>query len=805
MERPRLHLALFLTSLATLVYEIALMRLFSVTLWYYFAFFVISLALLGGGTAAAILYVCRGGFAGRLERYLPAAALLHGLFCALSPAVYLSSRLVIFDSASPDITAGLVITFAQILALFFLPFVLGGTVVAAILSFFPEKIGTLYWADLGGAGIGCLLVIPLLWRVPAPNLLAWVGLLPVVAALLLRKELGRPVFSRSFLAGGTVVLLLAASGLTPWDPYRVRYSKVRPLDKGLVYVRWTPLARLSVYRSVFFRGDQRSPFGWGMSPRFAGGDLEQRWIEQDECAGTPITRFDGDLTSLGFLEYDVTNFAYLYRAFQRVLVVGAGGGRDILAARHFGAEQVTAVEINPGMVDIVDGVFGDFSGRPYNLPGVSPVVSEARSYLARSRASWDLIQISLIDSWAASMAGAFALAENNLYTVEAFETYLDRLADDGVLTVSRWYNPESISETARLANLCAEALQRRGVTDLGRHIVVINGGSIATVLASKRPFGAGELAEIDRVSSDLSFRKVWIPGDGTAGDAVISRILSSPRRADYVASLPLDLSAPTDDRPFFFLHTASILRPPPRDLGGGLRYAYAPVASLMFLFYLLCGTAIAFTILPLMLATRGPSTLVHVLLFRPQTWIYFAGIGAGFMLVELSLLQRYVLFLGHPTYAASVVLFSLLVFAGLGSVATDRLSGLLSVRALTVAAALVIVALIAIQAWAVPRLLSAAMGWTTGARILLAGLLLAPLGCMLGMLFPLGIRRLREHGEERLIPYLWGVNGVFSVLGSVLATIIAVSSGYSAGLGSGLAAYLLAMAMAAIPSSRTTA
>ncbi len=789
MRRLRLHTALALTSLTTLAYELALMRLFSVTLWYYFAFFVISLALLGGGTAAAILFVRRSWAAERLAIILPTAALLQGITCALSPAIYLKSHLVVFGGGAA------ILSFGLILVLFFLPFLLGGTVVAALLSFFPDRVGSLYWADLGGASLGCVLIVPLLWHVPAPEILAWIGLLPVTAALLLRRELGPPGVSKGLLAGGAACLLLASSTLTPWNPYRVTFSKIRDLDEGLVYTRWTPLARLSVYRSIFFVDAQRSPFGWGMSPRFPGGDLEQKWIEQDECAGTPIIRFNGDLSGLGFLDYDVTNFAYRYRAFARVLVIGAGGGRDILAAKRSGADRVTAVEINPGMVDIVNKVFGDFSGRPYSLRGVEAVVDEARNYLARQSNSWDLIQISLIDSWAASVAGAFALAENNLYTVEAFGTYFDRLAPDGVLTVSRWYTRESATETARLVNLAAEALQRRGLAPVGGHIVVVNGNHIATLLASRRAFTDDELRRIDRAAGDLEFRRIWIPGIA-ADDPLVARILSSPSRANVIARLPLDLSAPSDDRPFFFLNVRSILDPPPRHLPDGLGYGYWPVASIRILFFLLVGAAIAWTVVPLTLAEGGGKMLLRIVVHRPQTWLYFAGIGAGFMLVELSLLQRYVLFLGHPTYASSVVLFSMLLFAGLGSATTDVLDRRFPSARLAPVALAAIGALVAFQTWVAPGVLSSTMGWRIGPRIVLATFLIAPLGYVLGMAFPLGIRNLRRKGEVEMIPYLWGINGVFSVLGSVAAIIIAVSSGYNAGLVTGLGAYLLALVMA---------
>ncbi|HKQ97397.1 MAG TPA: hypothetical protein VJV75_05950 [Candidatus Polarisedimenticolia bacterium] len=788
MTKP-LPAALALASFATLLYELALMRLFSVTLWYYFAFFVISLALLGGGAAAALLHVRRDWVAPRLGRLLPAFAFLHGITCALSPAIYLKSHLVVFGEGFDSLT------FAAILVLFFVPFLLGGAVVAAILSFHPEQVAGLYLADLGGAGLGCLLIVPLLWRIPAPDLLAWIGLLPIAAGFLLERAFNRSRPSLAAFACLALTLAMAASSLAGWSPYRVTFSKIRDLDRGLEYVRWTPLARISVYRSPFWVDWGRRPFGWGMSTNFPGGDVDQRWIEQDECAGTPLTGFDGNLANLWYLKYDVTNVAYRYRSFPRVLIIGAGGGRDILAAKHAGSGQVTAVEINPATVDVVNRVFGDFSGRPYMLPGVEAVVGEARNYIARSRSSWDLIQISLIDSWAASVAGAYALAENNLYTVEAFTTYFDHLTDDGVLTVSRWYVPDAASETLRLVNLAADSLRRRGIEDPRDHIVVVGSNRIATVLASKRPFTSAELEGIGRTVDEMAFFGLWIPGSPPT-DPRMASILSPASREDYLSGLPVDLSAPTDDRPFFFLNVPSILNPPRLSETAGLGYPSHPVGSLRMLFFLLVGAAIAWTILPLALARGGAVMLGRVLIGRPETWLYFAAIGMGFMLVEICLLQRYVLFLGHPTYASSVVMFSLLLSAGLGSAWTAHLSTRHPTAGLTPMILAVIILLIALQTWAVPRLLAAAMGWSIESRIVLAGALLAPLGLVMGMALPLGVHRLRQTGDEALLAYLWGINGVFSVLGSVLATIIAVWDGYSRGLLTGLAAYFVALGMA---------
>ncbi|MCK4594405.1 hypothetical protein KAU45_07875 [bacterium] len=797
MKRYHIHGAIALLSLTTLVYELSLMRVFSVTAWYYFAFFVISLALLGFGAAAALIFVFRDFFRRHLSSLIPGAALLFGLFAAVNPLIYLNLDLrLVLDSTG-------LINIAITLLLFFLPFFFGGIVIAGIFSVYSERIGTLYWADLTGASLGCILVIPLLYLTPAPNLLSWAGALPIIAAFLLnrgmcdengggadRKIKGKFIIPAALAS--VLVIALALSGFFPFNPYKVRFSKVIHKTEKPIHTSWNAFSRLTIYDNIFFQNEKEveKPFGWGMSPIFSGSDIKQYWIDQDDCAGTPITNFDGDFKKLDFLGYDVTNIAYQYRGYDNVLIVGSGGGRDILAAKYFGVQSVTAVEINPAMIETVEEIFGDFSGHPYKLPGVKPAIDEARNFIARDSNRYDLIMISLIDSWAASMAGAFTLAENNLYTVEAFELYLNHLRQDGVLTVSRWYHGSRRAEALRLVNLCAVTLERMGVGDPGRHIAVIQGDRIATVITSKSPFTEKELDEIQNAVDRLRFNAIWVPGQ-VGVDEGINALLSSKDRNSYVASLPIDIRAPVDDRPFFFLFHSSILEPPPKEIPGKLTFSIGATTTLKYLFYILLFACLIFIILPLALRKKGGYSLINVLI-RPHKWLYFAGIGLGFMLVELSLIQRYMLFLGHPSYATSVVIFSLLLFAGLGSATTNRLKKRYPLRGLNLIVFSAIGLGILIQAFIAPWLLAKAMAAHLIWRFLITGLMLAPLGFVMGMAFPIGISRLNEAESGGMIPYVWGINSVMSVLATVMATVIAVAVGYTIGLMTGLAAYALA-------------
>ncbi|MCX7022177.1 MAG: hypothetical protein NTW26_07900, partial [bacterium] len=277
MKRLNLLAAIALLSVTTLIYELSLMRVFSVTVWYYFAFFVISLALLGYGAASALIFVFGNWFRRHAGSIIPLAAVLYGLFAAVSPLVYLNVDLRIYYSF------GSYLKLAIILALFFIPFFFSGVVLAGIFSLYSERIGTIYWADLSGASLGCLVVIPLLYLIPATSLLVWVGALPVIAALLLHRFLGGELGTgtdrgggRKFfipaLAAGALVLLLAVSSHTPLNPYEIRYSKVAHKVEKPIYTTWNSFARLTVYDNIFWREPDK-PFGWGMSPAFSGSGI----------------------------------------------------------------------------------------------------------------------------------------------------------------------------------------------------------------------------------------------------------------------------------------------------------------------------------------------------------------------------------------------------------------------------------------------------------------------------------------------------------------------------------------------------
>jgi hypothetical protein len=497
------------------------------------------------------------------------------------------------------------------------------------------------------------------------------------------------------------------------------------------------------------------------------------------------------------LKYDVTNVAHYLRPDSRVIVVGTGGGRDVLSALAFNQKQVTGVEINEGIIDLVNRRFGDFTGHLDRDPRVQFVNDEARSYLARLDDRADLIQISLIDTWAATASGAFVLTENSLYTVEAWRIFLEHLAPRGMLSVSRWYYADRPGEVYRLATLASATLMQMGMTRPGDHYAIVRArpaaapnapDGVGTMLLSRDPLSVHDLDVLEAVASKMHFEIVQSPR--FSADDTFAAIASGTRMRDAVAGHPLNISAPTDDTPFFFhmLRLRDVFNTARWHDQGIVRFNMTAVGVLGVLMLTVTLLTAGCIVVPLLLAGSR-------FLDRPNGrrgirshLLFFAAIGFGFMLIEISQVQRLTIFLGHPVYSLSVVLFSLLLASGLGSLST----GILDVERwrLTLVGLLLLVLIgFGVLTPIVIRQFEAA---STPMRIAISVAILLPIGFFMGMAFPIGMRRALETSPA-IAPWLWGVNGAASVCASVLVVVIAIGAGISTAFWVGVACYVVAV------------
>jgi hypothetical protein len=528
---------------------------------------------------------------------------------------------------------------------------------------------------------------------------------------------------------------------------------------------------------------------WGPSPRFVPDPIEQRWMHIDGGAGTAVYRFRGDLDELPFLRYDVTNIAYAIPGPRAGAVIGVGGGRDLLSARLFGVPEVVGVEINPIFIDLLTRRYADYTAIA-RLPGIAFEIDEARSWFARTDRTFDTIQMSLIDTWAATGAGAFTLSENGLYTVEAWRIFLERLTPNGIFTVSRWYAPGEVNETGRMVSLAVASLQSLGAAAPKQHVFMAASGQIATLVMSRSPLTAEALSAMRQAAGTYEFSILLDPGT-EAASPLLESIVSAPDGPALLRATGasyLDLSPPTDARPFFFnqlrldrLFDQDVFAMASR---GGVYAGNLSATLTLAILILISAFLVAATIV---VPLRSTASTAPAALLVSGT-IYFALIGVGFMMAEIALLQRMSVFLGHPVYALSVVLFSLILSTSAGSLASERLP--LSTRPRLLAWSALTGFYLLLLPWWLPDVLLRLESANLLVRAGLAVVVLAPAGFLMGFGFPTGMR-LVSSADPRPTPWFWGINGAAGVLAASVAVLTSIELGIDTTLAVGAFCYLV--------------
>jgi hypothetical protein len=761
------------TSAALLMTELALTRIFSVVMYYHFAFLAISIALFGLSASGVFAYLRRASL-DRVptDRLLASRSLVHAA-CTIV-ALFVLVRLRVGLNYSPR---NLVLMLA-IYTLAAAPFFTGGLVITLAIARMSAQINSVYAADLVGAAAGCLVLIPLLNLIGAPGVVLTASALAAVAAVLYAPAERRARYAAAGLAVMIVPLVGETTGLAPFD---ITDTKGHQGDRVL-FSKWNSFSRIGVY--------EREHGDWSLSPTYKGPLPETRFMDIDSAASTPILRVSPDLSNAQYLRYELTALAYnLPKPGFKALVIGPGGGRDIVSALVFGAGHVDAVEINPIIAnDVMRDRFKEFSGGIYDHPRVNAVVDDGRSFVRRSGEQYDVIQASLVDTWAATAAGAYTLTENTLYTVEAFNDYLDHLSDNGVLTITRW-----VFDGLRLVSLAQQAGEARG-WDAASRLAIVQQDRVATLLLKKTPFTPAEVARLRAVSQFLGFKVLYAPDqvsspseeewvDGTSTSDYARLILSQDRNQFY-ADYPQDIRPTTDDRPFFF-HTTKLADQ--FDVAFGRSMLFGNGLSALLTLMGISGVLVLVFVLGPLAVTSGK---------RPAGWLawlgYFGALGAGFMLIEVAVLQRFVLLLGHPVFSLTVTLFSLLLGTGIGAALSRRLAGpRLKTSAAWMIALVALVAVLSIVG--VTPLVNWAIPFARPVRIAIAVIVLVPIGMVLGVPMPAGIQLLRARAPQ-MLTWAWGMNGAFSVVGAALAIFIAMNWGFQITFLVASATYLLALA-----------
>jgi hypothetical protein len=782
---------LFLITFSTLMYEVLLTRIFSVTMWYHFAFVAVSVALFGMTAGALIVHLFPKWFDGRrLRDQLAVCSLLFSLSVVGSFLLHLQLPV------DPKWTLEGVSSAALTYAIIAVPFTFSGVVVCLTLTRFHTQVSGLYAADLAGAALGAITLVWLLDVLEdGPSAVLAVGAFAAAGAACYAAGAGWRRFVLPATALATVVLggLALGNAVAARDEDAfLRIVRVKGFDESMpLYETWNAFSRIQVIGNPEALSQVSASGADGEPPR-----VRRLGMTIDATAGTTLTSYNGDPESVAFLQDDVVSLAHRIRPHSRVLLIGVGGGYEVLLSLSVGHPSITAVEMNGAILDAVNGRYGDFTGHLDRQPGVRFVNDEGRAFVERTDDRYDILQIPFTDTWAATGAGAFALSENGLYTVDAWGTFYDHLSDDGVLTVTRWYLGEAPVEAYRLTALAAEALRRSGVERPREHIMLVKsrdslpGVAVANILIGKRPFSEADIAAVEKVSRDLLWEVMLAPGR-TGPNPLFAEIVDAEDVSSVDVGLPVDIRPPTDDRPFFF-QMVGFSDLFDTSLYGGLNdYLARPVLVLFSLTVAVLALTAVCIVLPLVLTSRR----IRITSTLPLL-IFFCAIGLGFLLIEIAQMQRLILFLGHPTYGLSVVLFSLLLFSGIGSLASERIVAVTpnpGVRPSALWPLAALLAVLVVFAFVTPAVIDGAYGQTTPLRIASAVALVAPMAFLMGMPFPLGMK-IASLRPDAPTAFFWGINGATSVCASVLAVAISMGWGISMAFWAGCFAYAVAAA-----------
>ncbi len=725
----RQRAAVFLITFSGLVFEIGLTRIYSATIWYHFAFVAISVALLGWGLGGMTVHLLKKRMPSSTER----AAVFSMLYALAIPAALWVLVQFPFELSR--------------LSLYFLtplvPFLLAGMALSMVFDLNRAESGSLYFADLLGASLGALVVTVFLQRFGGEATLLLSAVAPMIAAAYLSKPL------RTAATLGAVVLTVAALTNGTTQLMRVVPGTIKAMRKDLdanpnakvTQEGWNAYSRISAVEPI--------------PPPY----IARLYIDSD--AWTSIYPWDGQIEHATDLRDSYRALPFKLTPKGETLVIGPGGGSDVLAALASGQRKVTAVELNPLMIQFVRH-YGERAGNIYSRPDVEIVQSEGRNFISRSDRKFDVIFLGFVDSWASVASGGLSLSENYLYTSQAFKDYYDHLTDDGVLVILRW--------DLDVPRLVSNSVAVLGAEEASKRIAVLmekRGDARAAVdpsqmlfMLRKRAFNAQELSTI---KNDWTLATPMIlPGEAPPPyDALLS---GRTTLAQYTAESASLVGPVFDDSPFYFA-TERPWGMPPGIASRLFSWLLAPAVGLLLLF---AGLG----------KPKGQPVAPYV-----SSVVYFSALGFGFIAVELSLLQNLTLLVGHPIFTLSVLLFTLLAAGGIGSSMTGRISA----RVACIGVAVIGI----VESFVLPRVVPSLLPLGLAARVAVAMCFIAPLGVLMGVPFPSGLRTTGQ-GSLPAPPFYWGLNGILSVIGSVTTVFVALLFGFQAAMLVGCACYLIA-------------
>ncbi|HLA05276.1 MAG TPA: hypothetical protein VJZ16_04755 [Syntrophales bacterium] len=790
LSLKRIQSSIFLISSALIAYQILLVKLLSIQYWYHFSYLIISIALLGVGTSGTFIFI----FKGWLKNHL--SAVLFVLPLLLTSAIWANIYLLRTIEFNPLMIIWLTSEILNLLYLclsIFIPFFFGALYIGLIFSVFADHAYRIYFVNLTGSGLGSLIALLTVFIVgPHENILI-ISMITISASFIMSNSRIRKLASGIIMASAVLLYFL----FLHHRPLEMTKFKDLSQAANLTEAKkeWEifgPLGLVTVLDSPAFH------YLPDLSLNCPCPLPRQKGLFLDGNTVGAINQFNGNLEDLCFLDYRTSSLAYKILHHPEVLIIGGGSGTEILNARRHQARTVSVVEMNGDIVALMRGPYRSFGGDIYH-PGYSRVfVEEGRGYLERTKQSFDLIQISLLESMGSASAGVYSLNENYLFTTEALETSLSHLKPEGILSISRWIkNPPR--DNIKLLAMAIEAIEAHGKNAPSLSMIMVRSWQTATILVKNGTFHHEEIEAVKSFCKSRFFDLCYYPGIRKEETNIFNkleksyfylaalRLLSPAAREQFYKEYPFYIRPATDDRPFFshffkiemlkrYLGTFGRHWIPFMDWGYILVFITAAILFLLGMIFILA---------PIRLIRPPTGGLVPV-------FIYFGALGMAYMFLEMSILQQFIRYLYDPVFSASVVIGSFLVYSGIGSLLAGRIGGVTSKHIWGCIFCIgVMVIVFSTFDWWLPDVLAGLSLWI---RMFICSLLILPLAIPMGIPFPSGLIELRGRGEE-IIPWAWGINGFFSVMGSSAAVLIAIGWGFKSVLLTALTFYLLSAVM----------
>lgn len=787
IQAPRISIALL--SGSALAYEILLMRLFSIIQWHHFAYMIISLALLGYGASGTFLALNARRLLTNFKWFFVINVLLFGIstlvLFLLAQKIPFNPQEVLWDIRQPWYLLLLYLMLT-------LPFFFAANAIGLALMSCRQDISNLYAADMLGAGIGSIGIVLLLFLVFPMDGLRLITAIGIATAWIACWEMNLKHKLKWLLLLGAVLPLLLPATWTQLEisPYKGLSQSLRIAGSEVVAEYSSPLGQLSVVENsvvpfhhapgLSLNASQEPPIQVGI---FTDGDAMTVINENLQDESLKLEHF-------AYLDQLTSAIPYHLQKAQSVLVLGAGGGSEVLQAHYHHVDKVEAVELNPQMVNLLQQDYAQFSGDLYNQNMTTIHIDEARGFVTGSQSQYDLIQVALLDSFGASSAGLYALNENYLYTVEALQEYQKHLSPDGYLAISRWVKLPP-RDTLKLFATAVAALERRDVKNIAQHLALIRNWQTSTLLVKNSPFNEREIDALQEFCQERAFDLAYYPGITASQANRYNRLkepvfyqaaqeLLSENRDSYLENYKFNIQPATDDKPYFFNFFKWSVLPEVLTLMGRGGMSLLEWGYLLLIATLMQALVVSLVLilLPLLLIKRDLIAQNTTSIKRWRAFAYFLSLGLAFLFIEIAFIQRFILFLHHPLYAVAVVLAAFFIFAGLGSAYSRRYCQSNNHKRGIKSAVSGIIIIGLLYLLLLGPIFSLLLDWPVLIKVFIAIILIAPLAFCMGMPFPLGLSLLGDRSQH-LIPWVWGVNGCASVLSAVLATLLAIHFGFT--------------------------